>query len=144
MIGQDFSCSITAKVSAAIAVDAICDVSGWWAKTLEGSSPKLNNVFTVRFGTTWVTFKVTELIPNSKIVWTVADCYLPWLDDKTEWTGTTVVFEITAKDGATTINFTHVGLVPEVECYDNCVVGWTGHVTGSLLNLITTGKGQPQ
>jgi hypothetical protein len=144
MKNQDFKCSITANVTAKHAVDEISKVSAWWGKTVEGSSQKLNDVFTVRFGTTWVTFKITEFTADSKIVWTVTDCYLPWLEDKTEWNGTKVMFEISSKDGITTINFTHQGLVPEVECYDNCVKGWTGHVTGSLQNLLNTGIGQPQ
>jgi hypothetical protein len=144
MKSEDFHCSITANVTAKQAVDAISNVSAWWAKNLEGSSQKLNDVFTVRFGTTWVTFKITEFIPDTKIAWSVTDCYLPWLDDKTEWTGTKVVFEISTKNNTTVIHFTHEGLVPEVECYDNCVKGWTGHVTGSLQNLLNTGKGEPQ
>ena len=40
-------------------------------------------------------------------------------------------------------NFTHIGLVPQAECYQNCVKGWDRYFNGSLLNLLTTGKGQP-
>lgn len=50
---------------------------------------------------------------------------------------------ITEVDGRTEVRFTHEGLVPEVECYDVCWVAWGGYVTGSLHDLITTGKGQP-
>ncbi len=53
-------------------------------------------------------------------------------------------FEISTKDNSTQIHFTHIGLVPEVECYDMCVKGWDQYVKGSLLKLITEGKGQPQ
>ena len=53
-------------------------------------------------------------------------------------------FEISTRDNKTQISFTHIGLVPEVECYDMCVKGWDQYVKGSLLELITVGKGQPQ
>ena len=39
-------------------VDCICNVSGWWASNVEGSSVNLDDVFTVRFGKTFGTFKV--------------------------------------------------------------------------------------
>ena len=51
-------------------------------------------------------------------------------------------FQLRAK--STQISFTHVGLVPEVECYDMCVKGWDQYVKGSLFKLITEGTGQPQ
>ncbi len=36
---------------------------------------------------------------------------------------------------------THVGLVPEAECYNDCKAGWDKHVGESLLKLLTEGKG---
>jgi len=83
------------------------------------------------------------MIPGSKVVWHVTDCYLPFQEDKTEWKNTDVVFEIEENGEATKINFTHIGLVPQAECYQNCVKGWNQYFNGSLLNLLTTGKGQP-
>ena len=41
------------------------------------------------------------------------------------------------------VRFTHVGLVPQYECYDVCSNAWSGYLGGSLRNLINTGKGQP-
>jgi hypothetical protein len=143
MENQDYTCSITAQTTAPEAFENICRVSEWWAIGYEGKSHKLNDVFTVRFGDTWVTFKLTEVIAGKKIAWHVTDCFLHWLNDKTEWKNTDVVFEILEKENATQINFTHVGLAPQVECYDTCIKGWNEYITGSLSNLIATGKGQP-
>ena len=143
MKNQDFNCSITANVNADEAMEAISQVSVWWAKDFTGSAQNLGDVFTVRFGDTFVTFEITEFLPGIKIVWTATDCYLPWLNDKTEWTGTKVIFDISTKNNQTTINFTHQGLVPQVECYDMCVKGWTEYVPGSLLKLLSEGVGQP-
>ena len=144
MNNQDFKCSITANVTAAEAVDVISRVSDWWKRDVAGRAEKLHDEFTVRFSeTSFVTFNITEFMPDTKIVWTVTDCYLPWLNDKTEWTGTNVIFEISSENNTTTIHFTHQGLVPQVECYDMCVKGWTQYVPGSLLKLLTEGVGQP-
>jgi len=48
------------------------------------------------------------------------------------------------KDSLTEISFRHIGLLPEVECYNDCVKGWDQYVKGSLFKLITEGKGEPQ
>jgi hypothetical protein len=122
----------------------INQVSGWWTENIEGSSGKLNDVFTVHFAETFVRFKVTEFIPQKKVVWFVTDCYLHWLKDKKEWKGTQIVFEISEQKDAAQVNFTHIGLSPEVECYNDCVKGWDQYFKVSLFSLISQGKGQPE
>ena len=140
---QDYNCSITANITAKEAIKGISCVSDWWAKHFEGSSQNLGDVFTVRFGETFVTFKITEIIADTKIVWAVTDCYLHWLKDKTEWKDTKVVWEIFEKNNSTQVNFTQIGLVPEIECYASCIKGWDQYVKGSLLKLLTEKKGLP-
>ena len=88
--------------------------------------------------------KVIEFIPNKKVVWQVTDCYLPWLNDKTEWNGTTVMFEIFPLGDETRVTMTHIGLVPEVECFAACEAGWDEHFKGSLFKLLTEHAGVPQ
>jgi Activator of Hsp90 ATPase homolog 1-like protein len=141
---QNYQCSIAADFTPIEAFDGINQVNEWWAKNFEGCAEKLNDVFTVRFGETFVTFKVTESIPGKKIVWEVRDCYLPWLNDKTEWNGTTVVFEISPLGDETQVTMTHIGLVPEVECFGACEAGWNKHIKGSLFKLLTEQAGVPQ
>ena len=142
MKNQDYNCSITANITANDAFKGICNVSAWWGK-IEGETESLNDVFTYRPGNTWVNFKITECIAGKKIVWHVTDCFLHWQNDKTEWKNTDVVFDISENGNSTQINFTHIGLVPEVECYEGCVKGWDQYFKGSLLKLLTTGKGTP-
>jgi hypothetical protein len=78
------------------------------------------------------------------VVWLVTKCKLDFLKDKNEWAGTKISFEITQKNNQTQIRFTHLGLVPESECYEDCSVGWQRYITGSLLHLLTKGKGRPE
>ena len=77
------------------------------------------------------------------MVWKVTDCNLHWINNKKEWNSTEVVFEISEKKNSTQIDFTHVGLVPGVECYQDCETGWNEHVTLSLVKFINEGKGMP-
>jgi hypothetical protein len=141
---KSFHISIKVDASPEDALKKINQVNKWWAKKVKGKSEKLNDKFTVDFGTTWVDFQITELVPGKKLVWKVTDCNLEWIKNKKEWNGTEVVFEISEKKNATEIDFTHLGLIPSFECYEDCKVGWTGHVTDSLVNFINEGKGQPE
>src|SRR5262249_35631809 len=71
-------------------------------------------------------------------------CWIPILsfpEDKTEWNGTKVIFEIARKGNKTEVRFTHEGLVPDYQCFDKCSSAWGFYINGSLKSLITTGKG---
>ena len=144
MKNQNFHRTITVTASAKEAMKKISQVNGWWAKNFSGSAEKLNDKFTVRFGETFVDFLISELVPNKKVVWKVTDCNLHWIKTKKEWNNTEVVFEISSENDKSKIDFTHVGLVPGVECYNDCEAGWTEHVTMSLANFINEGKGKPE
>jgi hypothetical protein len=50
---------------------------------------------------------------------------------------------ISETDGGTETRFTHLGLIPEYECFDVCSDAWGFYVNTSLRSLITTGAGQP-
>jgi len=141
---KSFHTSIKVDASPEDALKNINLVNKWWAKKVKGKSEKLNDKFTVDFGTTWVDFQITELVPGKKLVWKVTDCNLEWIKNKKEWNGTEVVFEISEEKNATQIDFTHLGLISSFECYEDCKVGWTGHVTDSLVKFINEGNGQPE
>lgn len=105
----------------------------WWKKDFKGTAMKLNDKFTVPFGelngeSSYVDFVVSEFVPGKKTVWKVTDCNLPWFQDKKEWNNTEVVFQVSKKNGKTRIDFTHIGLVREIECYSACEAGWNGHL----------------
>ncbi|MDP4149396.1 MAG: SRPBCC domain-containing protein [Bacteroidota bacterium] len=140
----DYHRRITAHVTPADAFEKIGQVDKWWATDFEGCAAGLNDVFTVHFGETFVTFRISEVFPGKKIVWQVTDCYLHWLKDKKEWKGTEITWNVEPHGHATQITMTHVGLVPEKECYENCEKGWNFFVGESLLKLLTEQKGLPQ
>ena len=120
---------------------AINNVRAWWTGDITGTTDRLGAEFTYRYADIHrSTQKITELMPGRKVVWLVTDGYLSFVADKTEWTGTTIVFDIAEKAGKTELRFTHVGLLPAGECYDSCSNAWGSLINGSLKSLITTGK----
>lgn len=144
MNSKNLALKVSVDASPKDAMEKISHVNLWWAKNFAGSAAKLNDTFSVRFGETFVDFEISELVPNEKTVWKVTDCNLHWLKNKKEWNGTEAVFEISEKKKSTQIDFTHKGLVPGMECYENCEEGWTHHITRSLVQLINNGKGMPE
>ncbi len=124
--------------------NAINNVRGWWSEEIEGGTDKLNDEFTYHYKDVHrCKMKLIEVIPGKKVVWLVMDNYFSFTKDKSEWKGTKISFEISEKNGKTQLRFTHIGLVPEYECYGVCRDGWSNYINNSLRSLITTGKGQP-
>jgi len=139
---QNFTSSTSANINADEAVKKISNVPGWWGITFSGSAEKQNDQFVVKMGgDSFFDFTVVELVPGKRIVWLVTDCYMPWYADKTEWTNTKLIFDVTESDGLTTLNFIHEGLTPEVDCYKDCAPGWTHWIKTSLFSYFTTGEG---
>lgn len=142
---QHYHITLTVDTPAQQVFESINSVTKWWTENLEGSSQNLDEEFTVRFGEVHMSKqKLVEVVPDKKVVWLVTDSKLNFITDQDEWTNTTIVFEIAKKDGKTEIDFTHIGLVPEVECYNSCTKGWDYYIKGSLFKLLTEGKGTPE
>jgi hypothetical protein len=140
MSQQDYAAVITADKTPAELFDAVCRVSDWWTRNLEGDTRGLHSVFTIRFGKTFVTFRLIEWIPEQKVTWEVIDSFLDFVHDGQEWQHTTLEWEIVPGG----VRMTHVGLVPTVECFENCRQGWDHYIKTSLAQLLTQGEGVPE
>ena len=124
--------------------NAINNVRGWWSERVEGDTDRMGAEFIYEVpGAHRTKQKITEFVPGKKIVWRVLDAHLSFVKDKSEWRDTEMVFEIAAKDDKTEVRFTHKGLVPAFECYNNCSNAWNLLVKGNLCRLIATGETQP-
>jgi len=141
---KDFSTTFLVDQSPEEVFDAINNVPGWWSEEIDGSTDKLGAEFKFHYKDFHrSTQKITEFVPGKKVVWHVSEAKLNFVKNKTEWTGTDVVFEINRKGKKTELRFTHVGLVPAFECYGDCSGAWGLYINDSLRSLITKGKGQP-
>lgn len=144
MEAKGFSTSFTVEKSPREVFDAINDVRAWWSGEIDGSTDELGAEFTYRYkGLHRSTQQITELVPGKRVVWHVSNARLDFVQDKTEWNGTDIVFEIARKGDKTEVRFTHVGLVPRFQCYGDCSGAWSFYVNDSLRSLIVSGRGDP-
>lgn len=144
MATTDFTTTIVVDQTPEQVFNAVNNVRGWWSEEIEGSTDKLNAVFDYHYEDVHrCKMQIIEFVPNKKVVWLVQENYFKFTKDKTEWTGTKVIFDINEKEGKTELRFTHLGLVPEYECFEICRDAWSTYVKKSLQSLITTGKGHP-
>jgi hypothetical protein len=142
MSNPNFKSSILLDQTPKEVFDAINNVRSWWSENIDGRTDELGAVFKYRHEDIHrCTMKIVELTANKKIVWLVEDNYFSFTEDKTEWKGTKVIFEIARKGDKTEIRFTHEGLVPGYECFDICSNAWGSYINRSLRKLIATGKG---
>jgi len=139
-----YTTSFTVEQTPEEVFNAINDVRAWWSGEIDGSTDKLGAEFKYRYQDVHeTTQRITEWVPGKKVAWHVLDSQINFVKDRTEWNGTDIVFEINRKQDGTELRFTHVGLVPDFECYGGCSDAWGFYINDSLRSLITTGKGQP-
>ena len=141
---QNFTTTILVDQTPEEVFNAITNVRGWWSEEIAGGTEKLNDEFLYRYKDVHrAKMKLIEVVPGKKIVWQVMENYFSFTKDEKEWTGTKVSFEISKTGHQTQLTFTHIGLVPEYECFEVCREGWSNYINDSLYRLITTGKGKP-
>jgi uncharacterized protein YndB with AHSA1/START domain len=144
MKDQHFTTTLLLDQSPTEVFNAIINPRAWWSEEIEGGTSALNDVFTYHYEDIhFCKVKLIELVPDKKVVWHILENDFNFIQDKTEWTNTKVNFEISTQGNKTQLVFTHIGLVPEYECYEVCREGWSHYIQNSLDSLIRTGKGQP-
>ena len=112
MKSQNFTTAFTVDQTPAEAFAAINNVRRWWTGDpgIEGSTGKLGDEFTYRYDPHhYSKQKITEFIPLKKVVWLVVESTLNFVEDKSEWNGTRITFEIAKKGGKTEVRFTPRG-----------------------------------
>ncbi|WP_345725308.1 SRPBCC domain-containing protein [Sinomicrobium weinanense] len=144
MENRDYTAAIVVNETPETAFNYIKDIRAWWSEEIEGPTDQLNKTFFYHYKDIHLCkIKLVEIDKNKKLVYQVLENEFNFIEDKTEWVDTQLIFDITKEGGKTTITFTHKGLVPDYECYDVCRDGWAQYIKTSLYNLITTGKGDP-
>ena len=134
---NDFTTTFTVDQTAARVFAAINDVRGWWDGDIEGDTEHLGDVFTYRHEPQHRSVqRITESIPGERVTWHVDDAELTFVEDRDEWIGTDIRFDISERDGRTEVRFSHLGLTPGVECYEACSTAWGYYVNTALRALI--------
>ena len=136
---SSYTTTFTVDQTPAEVFAAINDVRGWWTGEIDGATAAVGDEFTYRHGDVhYSKQRIIESSPGERVVWLVVDAHLSFIADPGEWTGTTVTFDIVRANDRTEIRFTHVGLVPDVECYTACSNAWASYVNGNLRTLLST------
>jgi hypothetical protein len=144
MENESFTTSYWVEQAPEAVFAAVNDVRAWWSGDIEGRTDVLGAEFTYAYQTFHQsTQKITEFVPGRKVVWRISESHLGFVEDEAEWNGTEVTFAIRRHGDKTELRFTHVGLIPALECFDKCARAWGFYIDESLRSLITTGKGVP-
>ncbi len=141
MNNQDFTASFHVSEAPQVVFDKIMNVRGWWSGLYgEEIQDEPDGGFSFRAGSGahYSRQKPVEMVPGKKIVWLVTDSKLTFANDPEEWTGTKIGFELTPEGTGTKIIFTHAGLVPELDCFDQCTAGWSRYLHERFLPLFNS------
>jgi hypothetical protein len=130
----DFTLEFSSEKTPIEVFDTINDVPSWWTGDIDGSSALVGDVFTYRHEDVHrSTQRVLESVPGRRVAWAVDEASINFTEDPAEWVGTRITFDLSpVAAGGTLVHFTHIGLTPEVECFDACSSAWTYYVGESL------------
>src|SRR3546814_11056849 len=106
MDSRDFTTGFTVDQTPDAVFAAICDVRRWWSTDITGRADRVGDRFVHRVRELHrCEIEVKQMVPGSRIVWTVLDNHFSFTGDATEWTGTDIVFEITKSGDRTELRF---------------------------------------
>lgn len=131
---KSYSFEFETKLSAEDVFNILMDPNKWWTgiygEKIEGHYAAVGDVFKYKAGDGlhYSEQKVTELVAGKRVVWHITDSQLSFLQQKDEWTGTSIEMTITPNGNKTHVRFTHKGLVPAIECYGACSSAWTQYM----------------
>ncbi|MDN5858109.1 MAG: SRPBCC domain-containing protein [Pseudonocardia sp.] len=145
MTDRSFTTTATVDRGAEEVYTAINRPQTWWSTGITGTATTVGDEFVFDSpGHHCWRMRVIDLDPPRRITWQVLDASsTDFVDDPAEWNGTTIHFDIDARDGRTEIRFTHAGLVPEFECFQAARPAGPATSQRSLSSLLTTGRGEP-
>ncbi len=138
---ENFTYSFKSPKTSEVIFELLLNIEQWWSglyeETIKGKSNRLHDEFSFKAGGGMhdTTQKLIELVSNKKIVWLVTNSKLTFLRDPSEWENTKICFDLSKEGDKTIVTFTHAGLVPQIECYNNCSVAWTNYLDNLKKNL---------
>jgi len=118
----------------------------WWTES-SGPINAVGDKVTFRFDPTYWTMCATKLVPNTSVELECIEAHHihKGLPDsiRREWEGTKLKWRIQRHGDNTKISFVHEGLIPSLNCYEICEMGWDHFFVNSLKKYLDSGKGTP-
>ena len=124
------------------AYDRARQLDAWWNDMIEGPTRDVGDisVFDVP-GLHHCALKVVESVPGKRIAWQVLEAgHEHEIDD---WIGTRIVIDLEPEGDGTRVQFTHLGLSPDLECHDGCSRAWNYHLDVGLRPLLADRNASP-
>jgi uncharacterized protein YndB with AHSA1/START domain len=115
----------------------------WWTTSAEDASA-IGQTATSRFGESYQTIVVKDLVPERRVVWGCVE-HLQAGDTRWvhgEWVGTRMIWKIEPGSPGSRLTLVHRGLIPQLDCYDIWKEGWDRYAQ-SLKSYLETGTGSP-
>ena len=95
MSDQSYTTTYTVRQTPHQVFTAINDVRGWWEETAAGRFHEVGDEFTHWVpGVHYARIRVAELLPGKRVMWEVLDNWMSFIDDQSEWKGTTIRFDL--------------------------------------------------
>ena len=146
-MSTDYHREITVSNTPAAAYQALTTGFDKWWTTRCNQIAVVGDKVTFRFGPTYWTMRVNDLVPDQYIELECVEAHhvhegLP-SSIQNEWQGTKLKWQIYQKEDKTRIMLVHEGLVPSLNCYEICEQGWDYFFMNSLKAYLDTGKGTP-
>jgi hypothetical protein len=141
MTTNNFQFSFTSSKNENEVFSLLLNVKKWWnglfGEDIKGKYEKIGDEFTFKAGdgVHYSNQKLIELIPYQRIVWLVTESNLSFLNNTNEWANTKICFDMEKRGNSIHIIFTHMGLIPEIECYDQCTNAWTQYLQKLAIRL---------
>src|SRR5262249_40865246 len=113
-------------------------LAGWWTPEVSGASAPGDELRFEFSGVGEHIIMRVETVEQALVRWhCVTHSALP------DWRGTTIVFALGDDPrGRCVLDLTHLGLVPALECSEDCALGWD-YFLASLVGYVDRGRGTP-
>ena len=147
---KDFHMELSLPVPVEKLYEAISTEEGvrkWWTQFANvGNEIGSTAEFSFPKAEFYVRAEILSLQPNQLVEWKVFDSMHPeasGFSNLRDWEGTIIRFELGEdSEDKSVLNFTHIGLSEELECYQVCERGWNSYLS-SLQQLLVSGVGNP-
>src|SRR4051795_8641379 len=105
MIGsKNYTTTIWVDQSPETAFNAIKHFRAWWSEEIEGTTDKLNEKFFYHYKDVHLCkIKLIEMVPDEQLVYKVIDNQFNFVNDKSEWVNTRLIFKITDEGNKTKV-----------------------------------------
>jgi uncharacterized protein YndB with AHSA1/START domain len=92
-------------------------IASWWSVN-NNAKPESGSTYRVSFGGDYYKdIKITELIPNQRVVWDILDAHPEWLNTK-------VIFDISMGKDSAELRFNHSGWREYTDMFGQCSYHW--------------------